>query len=189
MQRHNQNFSHFQKEKISMFGELLSLRNRLVKQVRPLLFATVALALTATTAHAQSCHPVRGHYVEHAVVENCDSPVGLCIAGEYSGVIKGNFEGDATSLVPTADTPTTSVLLFTSDSVIHAKVKGKEGDLLIKNAGVFRTTGEGEILDLQTIVGGTGELAGASGIIRADGVFDSATGSGESEYVGNICLP
>lgn len=49
--------------------------------------------------------------------------------------------------------------------------------------------GEGEILDLQTIVGGTGELASASGIIRADGLFDSATGSGESEYVGNICLP
>src|SRR5687767_10079565 len=99
-----------------MFGNLHSLRNLLVKHSSPVVFAAVALALTATTAHAQSCQPVIGHYIEHAVIENCDSPVGLCIAGEYSGVIKGGFEGKATTLVPTADTPSTAALLFTSDS-------------------------------------------------------------------------
>ena len=163
--------------------------NTLVRKSSPFVFAAVALTLTATSANAQACHKVAGHYVEHAVVENCDSPVGLCIAGEYSGVIKGNFEGDATSLVPSADTPTTNALLFTSDSVIHAHIHGKEGDLIVKNAGVFRTVGEGEILDLQTIVGGTGELAGATGVLRASGSFNSATGTGESEYIGNVCLP
>jgi hypothetical protein len=172
-----------------MLGNLHSLRKQLVKRATPLLFATVALALTATTAGAQTCSTVTGHYVEHAVTEGCNSPTGLCIAGEYSGVIKGAFEGVATSLVPTADTPTTGALLFTSDSVIHARVAGKEGDLLIKNAGVFRSIGDGEILDLQTIIGGTGELAGASGVLRASGVFNPATGSGESEYIGNVCLP
>ncbi len=172
-----------------MFGNLFSFRYRFVRQASPVVFAAVALALTATTANAQSCRPVNGHYVEHAVVENCNSPVGLCIAGEYSGVIKGGFEGTATSLVPTADTPTTNALLFTSDSVIHARIGGKQGDLIVKNAGVFRTIGDGEILDLQTIIGGTGELAGASGVLRASGTFNSATGTGESEYTGNICLP
>jgi hypothetical protein len=172
-----------------MVGKLLSFQSRSVKQSAPVVLAAVALALTAGSASAQSCRTVTGHYVEHAVQENCSSPVGLCIAGEYSGVIEGAFEGTATSLVQTADTPTTGVLLFTSDSTIHAKIGGKEGDLLIKNAGVFRTIGEGEILDLQVITGGTGELAGATGTLRASGTFSSATQSGESEYVGNICLP
>lgn len=184
-----------------MFGNLLSLRNpftigaandlakKVVKRSTPLIFATVALAFTVTTASAQSCKTVVGHYIEHAVIEGCNSPAGLCIAGEYSGVIKGAFEGQATSLVPTADTPTTAALLFTSDSVIHARIHGKEGDLIVKNAGVFRSTGDGEILDLQTIIGGTGELAGASGVLRTSGTFDPATGMGESEYVGTVCLP
>jgi hypothetical protein len=170
-----------------MSSELLSLRSRWVKKAAPFALAAMALVLTATTANAQTCQSVTGHYVEHAVSENCNSPAGLCIAGEYSGVIKGSFEGQATSLVPTGDTPATGVVLFTSDSVIHAQVRGKQGDLMIKNAGVFRTTGDGEILDLQVITGGTGELAGATGVLRASGTFTN--GSGESEYVGNICLP
>src|ERR1043166_3079756 len=51
--------------------------------------------------------------------------------------------------------------------------------------GAFRTTNAGEIMDLQTIVGGTGELAGASGILQAVGTFTSAAG-GQSEYDGTI---
>ena len=172
-----------------MSSTLLSLRNRLLKQTAPFVLAATALVLTASSAYAQTCKTVTGHYVEYAVTENCASPAGLCIAGEYSGVIKGSFEGVATSIVPTADTPTTGAVLFTSDSVIHAQIKGKQGDLIIKNAGIFRTIGDGEILDLQVITGGTGELAGATGVLRASGNFSSATGNGESEYVGNICLP
>ncbi len=89
--------------------------------------------------------------------------------------------------MPTADTPTTGVLLFTSDSVIHARIKGKEGNLIIKNAGAFNTGGDGDIVDLQRIVGGTGALVGATGALRASGAF--VAGSGESEYIGSICLP
>ncbi len=169
--------------------QLNVLRNRLVKRAAPLALAALAFALTAANANAASCQTVAGHYVEHAVVEECSSPVGLCIAGEYSGVIKGSFEGTATSLVPTADTPATGVLLFTSDSTIHARIGSTEGDLLVKNAGVFRTTGNGEILDLQIITGGTGGFAGATGALRASGLFDAATGLGESEYIGSVCLP
>lgn len=172
-----------------MFGKLFSLRGLWVKAAVPMVLGALALMLTATNANAQSsCQMVIGHYVEQAVQENCNSPVGLCIAGEYSGMIKGAFEGTATSIVQTADTPTTGVLLFTSDSTIHAKVLGKTGDLIIKNAGAFRNPG-GDIVDLQAIIGGTGDLAGASGALRASGTFDFATGMGESEYIGSICLP
>lgn len=172
-----------------MSSQLLSGPGLWVKRAVPVAVAVTALILSSANAHAQSCKAVNGHYVEHAVQENCLSPVGLCIAGEYSGGIKGSFEGAATSLVPTADTPTTSALLFTSDSVIHAQVNGKTGDLMIKNAGVFRSIGDGEIVDLQVITGGTGDLEGATGVLRASGLFNPATGMGESNYIGSICLP
>jgi hypothetical protein len=42
------------------------------------------------------------------------------------------------------------------------------------------TSGDGDIVDLQLIVGGTGAL-------RASGTF--VAGSGESKYIGSICLP
>jgi hypothetical protein len=45
----------------------------------------------------------------------------------------------------------------------------------------------GSIVDLQTIVGGTGQLAGATGELRAHGVFSTANG-GESEHEGTVCL-
>jgi hypothetical protein len=81
-----------------MMGKRFSLRGQLVKRAAPLAIAFAALALSATGVHAQSvCKPLVGHYVEHAVAEGCDAPTGLCIAGEYSGVLKGTFEGKATS--------------------------------------------------------------------------------------------
>jgi hypothetical protein len=43
------------------------------------------------------------------------------------------------------------------------------------------------VLDLQTIVGGTGDFTGASGSIQAFGTFDSATGTGSSGFVGTVC--
>lgn len=172
-----------------MSSTLHTFRSRLVKAAAPAVLAALAwLAATANANAASSCEAVSGRYVEWAVSENCQSPVGLCIAGEYRGMVKGGFEGTATSLIPTADTPTTNVVLFTSDSTIHAKVMGKTGDLIIKNAGAFRNPG-GDIIDLQVIAGGTGELAGATGALRASGTFDFDAGMGESEYTGSICLP
>jgi hypothetical protein len=73
--------------------------------------------------------------------------------------------------------------------MIHARFDGKEGDLIIKNAGAFQITGTGHIVDLQYITEGTGQLSGATGVIRASGTFNSATGMGESDYEGEICLP
>ena len=81
------------------------------------------------------------------------------------------------------------MLGFTSDTVAHVSVRGRSGDLVIKNAGVFQPTGNGDIVDLQTITGGTGDLAGATGAIRASGTFSPVTFSGSSDYEGQICLP
>jgi hypothetical protein len=152
--------------------------------------ASLALLLAAAVpsqAAAGGCAEVRGFYVEHVVTENCLSPVGLCIAGTYSGRIRGDFEGRASRILTTADTPTTRVAMFTSDSTVDATVDGRSGRLIIKNAGSFSTTG-GAIVDLQTIVGGTGELSGATGALRAQGTFSATTG-GRSRYLGTLCLP
>jgi hypothetical protein len=164
-----------------------------VRSRRGLAAGTVAgglLLLAAAPSGAQSaCIEVRGSYIEHAVSgPDCTSPVGLCIAGEYSGGIRGAFEGAATTVTGSADTPSTNVLFFTSDSTIQARVRGRSGTLSIKNAGTFSTADGGPIVDLQTIVGGTGALSGASGSLRAQGTF-SATSGGTSHYEWTVCLP
>jgi hypothetical protein len=163
------------------------LSSRFVRPALGLGAASVALLVgsAAPSEAASGCRHVRGFYVEHATSENCTSPVALCIAGTYSGQIRGDFRGAATSITTTADTPTTGAATFTSDSTIDATVGGRMGSLVIKNAGVF--TAVGPIVDLQTIMSGTGELAGATGALRAQGTFSALEG-GRSEYEGVICL-
>ena len=148
----------------------------------------VSVFLFASTSHADvTCRAVEGRYQEHDTSgPECASPVGLCIAGHYTGDVKGDFAGTATSIVQTADTATTGVILFTSDSTIDARIGRRTGTLIIKNSGAFRTIDEGSIVDLQTIVGGTGDLAGASGALRAEGTF--TVGAGESRYSGTVCV-
>jgi hypothetical protein len=173
-----------------MASKLFLFQYRVARRVAGAALVAMALVLPAANVHAHSsCQPVVGHYVEHAVQEGCLPQGTLCIAGEYNGVIKGAFEGYTTSVTPTADNPPTGVVLFTSNSVIHASVGSKQGDLFVKNAGAFRTVGSGDIVDLQVITGGSGALSGASGVLRASGTFDSTTGSGASDYIGSICLP
>ncbi|MFN8441720.1 MAG: hypothetical protein U0175_13155 [Caldilineaceae bacterium] len=172
-----------------MFHKLST--SALSKRLAPFAIAGAALVLITASASADArCRNVHGFYEEHAAdPTSCPSPVGLCIAGEYSGSIKGLFTSTATTLTTTIDTPLTTVVDFTGDSVIHAKIGNKQGDLMVKNAGVYQTTGDGNILDLQYITSGTGQLVGASGVIRASGMFNPATGMGESEYEGMVCLP
>jgi hypothetical protein len=49
------------------------------------------------------------------------------------------------------------------------------------------TASDGSIADLQTVAGGIGGLAGASGFLRAQGTFTFPTG-GSSHYIGTVCL-
>lgn len=144
------------------------------------------LVLTSAASAEPLCRAVSGEYQERdASGPDCTSPVELCIAGDYRGDIRGPFSGEATALLPTADTPATGVVLFTSDSRIDARIGSRAGMLTIKNAGAFRTVADGSIVDVQVIVGGTGDFAGATGAIRASGTF--VAGSGTSTYTGTVC--
>ena len=79
-------------------------------------------------------------------------------------------------------------VLFTTDTVADITAWGRRGTLTIKNAGAFHGAGPGEIVDLQTITGGTGGFAGATGALRASGTFDLARGIGTSSIEGTVCV-
>jgi hypothetical protein len=177
-----------------MFNLLSSGRGRLARRLSTFALAASALFVSAGAASAQAiCHPVNGHLVDQVVTgPTCASPIGLCTEGTFSGVLRGDFFAIATTLTPTADTPQTTVVFYTGDTTVHATVhatvRDRSGDLFIKGAGSLQTTDSGRFVELQTIVGGTGQLAGASGDLSIQGTFSTQDGA-EAEYTGTICVP
>lgn len=164
----------------------MSAHVRLLRRVAPSMLLALG-AIAAVPTHAD-CRKVNGHYTEQALAAGCTSPVGVCLQGSYSGVIQGSFATTVDNFVPNADMPPVPFALFTADSVLGVRIAGREGTLLVRNGGAVRLEASGEIVDLQTVVGGTGDLAGASGVMTAVGTFSFSDG-GRSEYGGQICLP
>ncbi len=133
------------------------------------------------------CQTVSGHITDQPLAgAECASPLGQCSAGRFSGALKGDFIASATSFTPSGDTAVTGVVSFTADLVLHTK----DGDLFLKDAGVFNTTpgGRGEHATVTTITGGTGRWAGASGRLLETGTFTQEDG-GYSDYAGEVCTP
>jgi hypothetical protein len=56
-------------------------------------------------------------------------------------------------------------VLYTGD----LSVRTKDGEFICKDAGAFRTTGDGAVSSLCTIVSGTGAYSGATGTIQFTG--------------------
>jgi hypothetical protein len=156
--------------------------------MRAALAATaVVLVLLAGpgAAAGTSCRSVQGTYDEEPTTDGCTSPVDLCIAATYQGDLRGTAFSQATSIVPSADPATAaSVAFFTSKT----RLTTRQGDLLIRNAGAFTSVFDYSIVDLQTIIGGTGGFRGASGSLRATGTFAFPAG-GRSTWAGTLCLP
>ena len=146
--------------------------------------AVLTLAGGAAVA-AGKCKKVNGMFTLQPVPpEQCAGPVGICATGTYRGDLKGDSAFTGTSLTQTVDTPTTGVVLLTGDNLIHTA----GGDLMTKDAIVLQSSGAGDFAEVDTIVGGTDEWAGATGTIRAQGRFTPITGGG-GNYTGEICRP
>lgn len=144
----------------------------------------VVLLVSQVTAAGSDCRSLNGKFTLTAVSgPDCLSAVGICTSVEFKGGLKGTGAFTGTSVIPSADTPTTSVVFATGDNVIT--VAG--GTLLSKDAITLKTTGAGEFGEVDVIVGGTGEWEGASGTITGTGYF--ANGSGAGEYSGTVCRP
>ena len=150
-----------------------------------LVAVAVLLALTLVSSGAlaaSTCKPVAGAFTLQAVNDpSCPSPVGLCATGTYQGSFKATSSFVGSAFITSADTPTTGVVFATGDNTIHTN----KGDILTKDAIALRTTGEGAFAEVDTVVGGTGEYAGASGVLTATGTF--LNGSGSGVYIGQVC--
>ena len=81
------------------------------------------------------------------------SPVGICATGVYWGDIKVTSVFTGTSRIPTADTPTTAVVLVTGDN----QLTSSGGTLQTKDPIVLRTVGAGDFAEVDTVVRGTGQ--------------------------------
>jgi len=104
------------------------------------------------------------------------------------GHLKGRARFTATDFIPSADSPTTAVIFVIGDTIVaDAKFEDKRGTLIVKNAAAYRTVGNGDLVDNQTIVGGTDDFAGASGSLRLSGHFLAETG-GVSRFEGTVCV-
>lgn len=158
-------------------------RRKTARRVAAVAAGAASMLLLGAAADAESaCRSFSGSYSEQFAPTDCTS---FCIAAQYtSGPLHGTFHG-VVSMSENAGTQ--GVSLFTTDTVATVNGWGMSGTLTIENAGAFATGGRGDIVDLQTIVGGTGDFAGASGAIRASGTFDSITGTGTSRFTGTVC--
>ncbi len=71
---------------------------------------------------------------------------------------------------------------FVGESVFETRT----GEINLAVSGAFDSR-SGRFPDLLTITSGNGEWAGASGQLHLVGTFDSETGTGESDYRGEVC--
>jgi hypothetical protein len=137
-------------------------------------------------ALAKNCKPVHGQFINQVLIPpgtTCLSPFS-CVSGEAKGVIKGDFLATITSFNPSIDTALTGVFFVTADLVIHTK----NGDLSLKEAAASnQNPDEGDLGDVVTVVGGTGQWAGATGRLRVYGNLSPTIS--DVTYDGDVCVP
>ncbi len=165
--------------------------------------ATVALTLTLTSATAsaedsdgQLCVPVHAQMTAYFFSEGCNSPVGMCTAGNVTswtgqtlGVasytaqgVGGGAVGEASVVTPPVEAATTWT--YAGDLVITTSY----GELVFSDVGVFDTAG-GAFTEFDRLESGTGLFEHASGTIFING-FGFSDGSGfQSDMRGTVCIP
>lgn len=158
--------------------------------VTALVLAAALLFVAVSHAQAQSCMEVRGSYTERYTTTppECVSPVDSCSIGQLKGAIRGTWFAVSTSMVESMDTPETGVVLFTGSNTLQVSVRGLEGELMIKDAASVDLR-YGNVANIAFILGGTGELEGATGVLRTTGVLDEGGLTGHGRYEGSVCVP
>ncbi|RIK42664.1 MAG: hypothetical protein DCC55_08060 [Chloroflexi bacterium] len=157
-------------------------RSKLIKPLTPFLLAALALLLGGASVSAQAiCRPVYGH-IEGRAQEPPICGADFCSIGTFSGAIQGEYVV-ATTL--NTDQPLPDVYFYTGATTATVQIGNRRGTLQIENTGVFRSGGE--LTELEAIVGGAGDLAGATGLLFVTGASGEETG--QFRYEGMVCLP
>ena len=139
---------------------------------------TVTLGANAAAGDAR-CRPVAGKLEERQV----DAPPGVFAAeGRLTGGIQGTDRFTMRFDDLSDPIPGTTVSQFVGRSVIETRT----GEIDTIVVGAFDTQ-SGRFSDLFTIVGGTGDWDGATGQLHLYGVFDLGSGTGTSDYRGEVC--
>ena len=137
-----------------------------------------------------ACESVKGRITSNVVPCDVDDAFLLCTAGEFDGDIEGNFEfvADLREAIPSPREDDLPFLLFTTGDI---ELTTEDGTLTLIDSSAFAPSsfGTGFPVDyfasVQTVVDGTGEFAGATGFIRAEGRFSN--GCFDCKYRGEIC--
>jgi hypothetical protein len=163
--------------------------NLMLAAISLIAYAVIVCAIHVTPAVAEDdggrCKQVRARFMNTIVTEDCTSPVGLCTAGVLTGsrLLNGPNTFTAFGLAPSAGLP--GIVPETTVSFAGERVMRTErGTLTLSAVGVFDTapTAMGEFDELETVIGGTGRFAGATGTLH---LFGRATAD-RSGFVGNI---
>ncbi|HEX2054538.1 MAG TPA: hypothetical protein VHJ78_12540 [Actinomycetota bacterium] len=148
---------------------------------RSLILAVVtALAVAATLVPVSArTREVKGEFRSSRVTP-C-SPTPICTEGRATGDIEGRFTLTGTSLIPTAETPSTGVIAYTA----QVQIQTREGSFTCTDTGVTKTTGEGAASSICVLTGGTGIFQGATGYIQFQSQLN-ARGNFVGTYQGRL---
>ena len=143
--------------------------------------ALAALISICPAADASDCKLVNAQL--EVSIRFCDeSPVGLCAGGTIqSGLLAGEFSAVRDAIAPGAGLGTVSprVVAYSADAVVTTA----GGELRLRHVGVSDPDNR-SLIELAEIVAGSGQFAGASGVLHLSGRLDS--GEVATRYRGKI---
>jgi hypothetical protein len=167
-----------------------------MKQVKAFVVVICLLAVGSGSGMAHSrgpkCHDVDADFASHLTTENCASPLGLCGAGtiKHDSVIKGPMFVTINDAAPSAGMPNSEPPSVLSVSGERSITPHRGGTLTLHVVGVAIMGAAGDLerfSEINTITGGTGRFAGATGTLNFAGQATSAT-TFAGAISGEICL-
>jgi len=150
------------------------------------------VAFGASTREAdarQSCRKIHGTITSHITdPANCTSPVGLCTAGTITGggPLNGATVFTTLALAPSACLPGVPPTTLSYTGVLT--ISTRRGTVTTTDVGLLDQANL-VFTEIDTVQGGTGEFAGATGTWLISGpVIDNGTGF-RGDITGELCVP
>jgi hypothetical protein len=160
----------------------------------PLLLAALVAVIATADARADGlspsprCRAVDADFSSAVTLDGCTSSVGLCAAGElgHDPILKGTMFVTLTAVAPAAGLPDVAGSTLSVQGVRTMALRHGAA-LTLDVVGIFDTA-QGRFVELNTIIGGAGPLAGATGTLSVAG-RPTGPGTFAGAITGTICVP